>query len=105
MALYGWDDLLKPKNFGLFLQAIKSIWIELSENDFGICHYCKKEDVLNTEHRIIVSYEFGPVVKFYEHFEMDGSVFEEVKCCRNCAQKMLTNLASKMDENKETFWV
>lgn len=101
---YGWDDLLKPEHFEWFLAGIKEIWPFLSDQEFGTCHYCKKEDAIEIEHRIIVSYEFGPHIKFYENHEMDGSWSEEVYCCRSCAHSMLVKLGGMMDAEKETCW-
>ena len=105
MHLYGWDDLLEPENFGCFLRSMKGKWLDLSGENYGKCEYCKEENFLKTEHEIIVSYDFGPVVKFYEHLEMDGSRFYEKKCCRSCAHQIYQNLASKFDGEKVTCHV
>ena len=105
LCLYGWDEITKPGNFSLFLSGIKSIWEFLTNQEYGKCFYCGEETNVAFEHKIIVSYEFGPVVKFYEHFEMDGSIREERLCCRECATAMLNNLVGKMNPEKETCWV
>ena len=104
IARYGWDRLLESGAFGLFLNALKSIWLELTDQYWGVCESCKQETELEDEHSIIVSWGFGPMVKVYEHFEMDGSVFKEQLICRECIHKMLTSLMSKMDPEKVTCW-
>ena len=105
MARYGWDELLEPKYFGDFLRAIKSIWPFLVDNEYGVCEYCKKEGDLDLEHSVFVSYDFGPMVKFYDHQEMDGSCFHEVWTCRNCATRIMTKIMDKMDPDKVTCCV
>lgn len=86
-ARYGWDEIAEKGKFHLFLPAIKSTWLEITSQDYGICDSCKKETDLDIEHRLIASYEFAPVVKYYEAFEMDGSVNVERIMCRECAIK------------------
>lgn len=104
-ALHGWDDITKPGHFGEFLSGIKSDWTTLTGCNFAKCSSCGEEKELETEHRLIVSYNFGPVVKYYEEFEMDGSVHFESLVCRECAMKTYKALVDKVDIERETCWV
>lgn len=105
LHLYGWDQAAQKGEFSAFLSAFKSVWSQLSRQDFGKCEYCGKETELDIEHNPIVSWEYVPIIKFYEAFEMDGSYQYELNVCRPCAIKRLKNLATKADEERVTLWV
>lgn len=102
LGLYGWDDVAEPGKFHLFLPAFQSIWLYLTDQEFGECFYCKKETELDNEHKIIVSWGFGPVVKYYDHHELDGSRFDETLCCRDCAIQMYKKLAEVVNQEQVT---
>jgi hypothetical protein len=103
--LHGWEEILNPDDLSYLLRAIEQIWPKLTEQNYGICSVCKEEKELDIEHRVIVSYDFGPVFKVYEAFEMDGSVNIERYLCRKCATEVLNSIVTKMDPEEETCWV
>ena len=98
LALHGWDMIVKPGNFNLFLSTLKYFWGELTEQTTGVCFACKKEsDNLQTEHSVIVSFDFAPMVKYYEAKTMDGAIMEEKYICRECAIDMYKKLVDKVN--------
>lgn len=106
LGIYGWDITIKSGNFNLFLSALKYFWGELTEQTVGVCFACKKEsDNLQTEHSVIVSFEFAPIVKYYEAQTMDGAVMEEKYICRECAIGMYKKLVDKANPEGVECWV
>ena len=99
----GWDALLKPNptTFAVFLESIKSIWLVLTEQDFGECFYCKEQRQLEVEHSIVVGFERNPIFISRYQYEMDGGVFTDVACCRECAKALLKATAPYMIEKEE----
>jgi hypothetical protein len=104
MALYGWDEIAEPGQFPLFLAGFKSIFHDLSGQSFGKCDSCKKKRNIGAEHSIIVSWDFAPMVKYYEAMEMDGSVMLERLLCRECAIGMYKKLVDKADAKNLGCW-
>ena len=98
--LSGWTSIVQPGNFDLFLPAFKSIWLTLTNQDYGKCAYCGEDAYLNVEHQIVASYEYAPKIKFYEAMEMDASIEVEQIVCRKCAVSHLKILAAKIDDEK-----
>lgn len=106
LGLYGWDMTVKPGNFNLFLPALKYIWGNLTEQTTGVCFACQQEsDDIQIEHSIIVSYDFAPIVKYYEAKTMDGAVMEEKYICRECAIGMYKKLVDKASPEGVECWV
>ena len=101
---YGWDDIAKPGAFHYFLNGFKAIFPMLTGSNYGICRYCQQETELDVEHPVIVSWDFAPIVKYYEAFEMDGSVNLEQLCCRDCAVGMYKKLVDKANADGVTCW-
>lgn len=101
---YGWDGIASPGRFPEFLNGFKSIFHILTEANYGTCFYCQKEAELATEHPVIVSWDFAPMVKYYEAYEMDGSVNIEKLCCRDCAVGMYKKLVDKSNPERVECW-
>lgn len=104
MSLYGWDDIAEPGSFGLFLSGFKTIFHLLAELSHGECDMCKQNKTLAIEHSVIVSWNFAPMIKYYEAMEMDGSVMLERLICRECAIGMYQKLVDKANPEKVECW-
>ena len=105
LHLYGWDNVASVGRFNLFLPALKNIWLYLTENDIAKCFYCQEDSQISTEHSIIVSYDYAPVVKYYDVKTLDGAIKEEVAVCRKCAIEHYLELAPKANSENVECWV
>ena len=101
---YGWRDIILPGYFEQLLHTLQRHWFYLTGQNEGECQMCKEVKPLAVEHEPIVSFEFGPVFKIYEHHEMDGAVATDQLVCRQCAMKTMKKVAEIVNIDEVTCW-